>query len=137
MPPLKTGLKGRMRGRLFYPFFCPCTLLTPSKPLPAAPRIPDPQDHLRHPGMAKVEMIHFGLQTFNSPPSPPIFPPRSQRRCYLNDLGNECVHQRQKDIVCCLCACVALWNIFFFNLFSDKLLSWKRVSLFRSERFFL
>lgn len=100
-----------MQGWFFYPFFSPCTFLTPSEPLPAAPKVTDPQDHLRHPGMAEVEIIHFGLQTFNSHLSP-----RSQRRCYLNDLGNECVHQRQKDIVYCLCACSTLWNILKFIL---------------------
>lgn len=34
---------------------------------------------------------------------------------YLNDLGNECVRQRQEDAVYSLRACFALWNI--FNLF--------------------
>lgn len=56
--------------------------------------------------MAKVEKVHFGLQTLNSHLSPEV------RCCYLNDLGNECVHQRQEDIVYSLRACFALWNIF-------------------------
>lgn len=56
---------------------------------------------------AKVEIIHSGLQTVS-----PHLSPGRQKRCYLNELGNECVHQRQKDIVSYLCACVVLWNIF-------------------------
>lgn len=96
-------------GLALLPLVYPCTFLTPYEPVPAAPRITDPQDHLRHPGMAKVEIIPFGLQTFN-----PHLSPRSQRRCYLNDLGNECVHQRHKDIVYYLCACFPLWNFLIY-----------------------
>ena len=101
-PHWRLGSRDWCRAVLL-PLVYPCTFLPSSEPLPAAPRITDPQDHLRHPGMAEAEIIHFGLQTSNSHISP-----RSHRRCYLNDLGNECVHQRQKDIVYCLCACFAL-----------------------------
>lgn len=106
MPPLKTGRKGLVQGW----FFSPCLPLhvgDSSEPLPAAPRFSDPQDHRSHPGTAKVEIIHFGLHTVNSHLSPGC-----QRRCYLNDFRNECVHQRQEDIVYYLCACFVLWNIF-------------------------
>lgn len=108
-PRPMTGLQDRCRAGPSAPVAFPCTLLPRADPPPAAP---DSQGRLRHPGMAEVEMIPFGLQTFHSHLSP-----RSQRRCYLNDLGNECVHQRQKDIVCCLCVCFALWNIFFLIYF--------------------
>lgn len=105
-PPLKTGLQGLTQGWLFYSLSYPCTFLLLLN-LHQLLLESDPQDHLRHPGMAKVDIIHFGLQTSNSHLSP-----RSQRRCYLNDFGNECVHQRQKDIVYCLCAYFVLWNIY-------------------------
>lgn len=106
MPPLKTGRKGLVQG-WFFSLCLPLHVGDSSEPLPAAPRFSDPQDHLSHPGTAKVEIIHFGLHTVSSHLSPGC-----QRRCYLNDFGNECVHQRQEDIVYYLCACFVLWNIF-------------------------
>lgn len=105
MPPRRRA-PGRWQGWLSSPSVAPLHFPDSCWASASCPTITATQDHLRHPGMAKVEVIHFGLQTFNSHLSP-----RSQRCCYLNDLGNACVHQRQKILSVVCCACFALWNL--------------------------